>query len=38
MRAYGYTLSEVMAEDAHALFQHLALLDPDVGKAQESDG
>lgn len=34
LRIYpGYTLSSLLAEDAHDLFQMRALLDPDLGKA-----
>ena len=29
----GYTLSTLLAEDAFALMQHVAILDPDIGKA-----
>ena len=29
----GYTLSSLLAEDAHLLMQTLDLLDPDLGKA-----
>lgn len=29
----SYTLSSAYAEDAYVIFQHLALLDPDIGKA-----
>lgn len=31
----GYTLSSLMAEDAHALRTLRALLDPDLGRARE---
>jgi hypothetical protein len=30
----GYTLATLRSEDAHALMQHFALLDPDIGKAE----
>lgn len=38
MRRYpGYTLSTVLAEDAHDLYQHMALLDPDIGKVTDGE-
>jgi len=35
MRRYpgSYTLASAYAEDAYLVMQHLALLDPDIGKA-----
>jgi hypothetical protein len=33
-RYRGYTLSSLLAEDAHALMQMRDLLDPDLGKAE----
>jgi hypothetical protein len=30
----GYTLGSLLQEDAHALLQMRALLDPDLGKAE----
>jgi len=36
LRRYpGYTLSTLLEEDAHELMQLLALLDPDLGKADD---
>jgi hypothetical protein len=38
MRRYpGYTLSTLMAEDMHALSQHLALLDENLGKVTDGE-
>lgn len=35
MRRYpgSYTLSSALEEDAYLMLQHIALLDPDIGKA-----
>ena len=39
LREYpGYTLSTLLREDAHALLQMRALIDPDLGNAEDDDG
>lgn len=34
MDRWSYTLGELLAEDAHAMYQLVGLLDPDLGKAE----